>query len=84
MADDIAGDEEKLKKDASGLLIASNWAVAAIPLAVAYFADTKWVIASGFAIALLSLYVIDLRLRAIATRVRRMTYMIHGQAPVDD
>ena len=49
----------------------------AIPLAVAYYADTKWVVAAGFAALLVVLIVIaDGRLQELCIRARRTNVLL--------
>jgi hypothetical protein len=51
----------------------------AIPLAVAYFADTKWVVAAGFAVAIPLLHELGGRLHDLCIRLRRTNILISGQ-----
>lgn len=53
--------------------------LAAAPLATAYFFDTKWVIAVGFAAALAQLHEAGGRLHDLCIRLRRTNIMIRDK-----
>jgi len=50
--------------------------LAAIPVAVAGYADTKWVVASGFLVVIMLLHEIGGRLYDLCIRVRRTNLLL--------
>jgi uncharacterized membrane protein len=62
-----------------GYQLGINSLLGSIPFAVAYFFDTKWVVASGLAIVLVMLNEVGGRLHELCIRLRRTNILINSQ-----
>ena len=65
---DMGEDEHVIGR---GYVLGANSILFLIPLGVAYFADVKWVVAAGFAVALPMLNEVGGRLHDLCIRLRR-------------
>ena len=73
---DMREDEHVIGR---GYLLGANSILFLIPLGVAYFADVKWVVAAGFAVALPMLNEVGGRLHDLCIRLRRTNILISSQ-----
>jgi hypothetical protein len=73
---DMAEDERRIGK---GYQKWMGGALFALPLVVAQLVDTKWVIAAGFAAALLLMHEVGGRLHDICIRLRRTNILLFQQ-----
>ena len=71
--ENMSEDEQVIGK---GYRLGINAALGAIPVVVAYYFDTKWVIASGFAVVFVMLNEVGARLHDLCIRLRRTNILI--------
>jgi hypothetical protein len=72
--EDMAADEHKIGK---GYQLWAAWLYPAIPIAVAAYGDTKWVVATGFAVLIAQGSEAGGRLHDLCIRLRRTNILLN-------